>query len=185
MESLCGKLLLASPRLVDPNFFRTVILIGEHSEGGALGVVLNQPATAEVGDAVPDLEWLTNATDPLYIGGPVAPDSVIVLAEFDRGAPQFAAGLIVDNIGFIGANAEESKDQVAVATNATRVFAGHAGWMPGQLEEEIEDLSWIVQPPRPGEIFTAEPEKLWSSVLRRMGGEFALLSTMPIDPSQN
>lgn len=185
MESLRGNLLIASPRLVDPNFFRTVILVGEHTEQGALGVVLNQPATAEVGEAVPDLDWLTDMSDPLYIGGPVSPDSVIVLAEFDEPQPQFAAGIIIDNVGFIAANAENSKEQVAVATTATRVFAGHAGWVPGQLEDEIDELSWIVQPPLPGEIFTESPEQLWSAVLRRMGGEYALLSTMPVDPSLN
>ena len=66
-----------------------------------------------------------------------------------------------------------------------RVFAGHAGWGPGQLEAELEEESWIVEPPRREEIFSEDPEQLWAAVLRRKGREYALLSTMPPDPSVN
>ncbi len=90
MESLRGKLLLSAPNLFDPNFRRTVVLIAEHTEDGALGLVLNRPAETTVGEAVPDLEWIAgSAQDPVYAGGPVGPDSVIVLAEFDD--PDLAA----------------------------------------------------------------------------------------------
>src|SRR4029453_15827475 len=83
-ESLRGKLILASPVLRDPNFVRSVVLIAAHTEEGAMGLVLNRPAAATVGEAVPDLSWLAGDEEPVYVGGPVAETAVIVLAEFDR-----------------------------------------------------------------------------------------------------
>jgi putative transcriptional regulator len=91
-ESLRGKLILASPTLMDPNFARTVVLIAEHTEEGAMGLVLNRPAAATVDEAVPDLAWLTGDDAQVYVGGPVAETAVIVLAEFER--PEVAGALI-------------------------------------------------------------------------------------------
>ena len=104
-ESLRGKLLIASPTLVDPNFARTVILIAEHTEDGAMGLVLNRPATATVGEAVPDLAWLGDGDDPVFVGGPVAETAVIVLAEFAR--PDLAGALVDGDLGFIGTDADD------------------------------------------------------------------------------
>jgi putative transcriptional regulator len=184
MESLRGKLLLASPTLLDPNFARSVVLIAEHTEDGAMGIVLNRPATTTVTEAVPDLAWLTEEDDDarVFVGGPVAETAVIVLAEFDR--PDLAGALVEDDLGFIGTDADD-RDQLDGAVRRARVFAGHAGWGPGQLEDELAEDSWIVEPPRREEIFTADPQALWASVLRRKGRRYALLSTMPPDPSLN
>ena len=99
-ESLRGKLILASPTLIDPNFARTVVLIAEHTEEGAMGLVLNRPADATVSDAVPDLAWLADDDAQVYVGGPVAETAVIVLAEFDR--PEKAGALIDYELGYIG-----------------------------------------------------------------------------------
>jgi putative transcriptional regulator len=182
MESLRGKLLLASPTLVDPNFRRAVVLIAEHTEDGAMGLVLNRAATASVAEAVPDLGWLTDAEAPVFVGGPVSPNGVIVLAEFDD--PAYAAALVEGDLGFVPADADDA-DALAASVRRTRVFAGHSGWGPGQLEGEIAEDAWIVEAPRREEIFTDDPEGLWSAVLRRKGRRFALLSTMPEDPSLN
>jgi putative transcriptional regulator len=183
MDSLRGKLILASPTLTDPNFSRTVVLIAEHTEDGAMGLVLNRPAVTTVGEAVPDLAWLVgDAEASVYVGGPVAETAVIVLAEFDR--PELAGAIVDEDLGFIGTEADEP-EQLEGAVRRARVFAGHAGWGPGQLESEIAEDSWIVEPPRREEIFTSEPEELWASVLRRKGRRYALLSTMPPDPSLN
>ena len=95
MESLRGKLILAGPTLLDPNFRRTVVLIVEHTEDGAMGLVLNRPSTATVSDAVPDLDWLAESEERVYVGGPVAPNGVIVLAEWED--PQHAAVLVEDD----------------------------------------------------------------------------------------
>ena len=133
-------------------------------------------------DAVPDLSELADSGAPVYVGGPVAADSVIVLAEFDE--PSLAGVLLDDDLGFVGGGGGDLGD-VAGGVRRARVFAGHAGWGPGQLDGELEEESWIVEPPRREEIFSEDPERLWAAVLRRKGREYALLSTMPPDPSVN
>jgi putative transcriptional regulator len=182
MASLRGKLLLAGPTLKDPNFDRTVVLITEHTDEGAMGLVLNRPADAVVQDAVPDLAWVADGDDPVYVGGPVAPTGVIVLAEWSD--PAHAVVLVDEDLGFVPGDAEDT-DALAAAIRRARVYAGHAGWGPGQLEEELAEEAWIVEAPLREELFSAEPEGLWAAVLRRKGREFALLSTMPPDPSMN
>jgi putative transcriptional regulator len=182
MESLRGKLLLASPTMTDPNFARSVVLIAEHTEDGAMGLVLNRPAATTVEEAVPDLAWLASGDEQVFVGGPVAETAVIVLAEFDR--PEMAGALVEGDLGFVGTDADDP-DQLEGAVRRARVFAGHAGWGPGQLEDELAEDAWIVEPPRREEVFTAEPEELWAAVLRRKGRRYALLSTMPPDPSLN
>ncbi len=181
-ESLRGKLLLASPTLLDPNFVRTVVLIAEHTEEGAMGLVLNRPAASTVIEAVPDLAWLTGGDEQVYVGGPVAETAVIVLAEFDR--PDVAGALVEDDLGFIGTDADDP-EALEGAIRRARVFAGHAGWGPGQLEGELEEEAWIVEAPIPPELFPDDPATLWSDVLERKGGEYALVARMPEDPSVN
>jgi len=182
MDSLRGKLLLASPTMADPNFSRSVVLIAEHTEEGAMGLVLNRPAETTVAEAVPDLAWLADSDANVFVGGPVAETAVIVLAEFDR--PDLAGAIVEDDLGFIGADAD-APEQLDGFVRRARVFAGHAGWGPGQLEDEVAEDAWIVEPPRREEVFTEEPDDLWAAVLRRKGRRYALLSTMPPDPSLN
>jgi putative transcriptional regulator len=182
MDSLRGKLILAGPMLKDPNFDRTVVFITEHNEDGAMGLVLNRPSEATVGDAVPDLTWIADPDDAIYVGGPVAPNGVIVLAEWDD--PTQAVVLVEDDLGFVPGDADDP-DALAAAVRRARVYAGHAGWGPGQLEGEVAEEAWIVEAPRREELFSDDAEGLWPAVLRRMGREFALLSTMPPDPSLN
>jgi putative transcriptional regulator len=182
MDSLRGQLIIAAPTLVDPNFARSVVLIAEHTEEGAMGLVLNRPAGTLVDEAVPDLAWLSEFPEHVWVGGPVAETAVIVLAEWDDPAQ---AGAIVDgDLGFVGADADQP-EQLDGAIRRARVFAGHAGWGPGQLEDELAEEAWIVEAPRRDEIFCVDPEALWAAVLRRKGRRYALLSTMPPDPSLN
>ena len=182
MDSLRGKLLLAAPALKDPNFDRTVVYIAEHSEDGAMGLVLNRPSEAPVVDAIPDLTWVADSDDLVYVGGPVAPNGVIVLAEWDD--PSHAVVLVDDDLGFVPGDVEDT-DALAAAVRRARVYAGHAGWGPGQLEDELADEAWIVEAPLREELFSDDADGLWAAVLRRKGREFALLSTMPPDPSMN
>ena len=180
-ESLAGRLLLASTTLQDPNFARTVVLVGLHSEDGALGLVLNRPSTTTVASAVPQLEELVDSGEAVFVGGPVQSTSILMLAEFTDPA---AAGLLV--LGRIGLPAPDaSLEQLAAATSRIRVYAGYAGWAEGQLDAEIESGDWIAHDALPGDVFSAEPEQLWSSVLTRKGGRYALLARMPLDPSLN
>jgi putative transcriptional regulator len=180
-ESLAGQLLLASPTLLDPNFRRTVVLIGVHSEEGALGVVLNRPSTVTVEEAVPQLESAVAGDEPVFLGGPVQPASVVLLAEFAD--PEPAGMLVVGRIGFPAADTD--MDELAQATTRRRVFAGFAGWGEGQLDAEVDHGDWIAHSALPEDVFTDLPEELWSAVLTRKGGSYALLARMPLDPSVN
>ncbi len=180
VDSLKGNLLVAGPGLLDPNFHRTVVLVGEHTPEGALGVVLNRPSEATVDEAVPELTALVDGVEPVHVGGPVQPAAIVVLADFAQ--PEHAGTLVLDSVGFLPA--EVDPDELG-ELRRVRVFAGYAGWGPGQLDAELEEGSWIVEPALPDDVFTAEPDGLWSAVLRRKGGPFSLLSLMPPDPSRN
>ena len=181
MESLRGHLLVAGPALLDPNFARSVVLIGDHDEEGALGVVLNRPLPVTVHDAAAPLAGLVSVDEPLFQGGPVQPQAAVVLAEFER--LEDAGMIAFDSIGFLMGEVEE---EVTDRLRRARVFAGYAGWGPGQLEAELaEEGGWIVEPALPADPFTEEPNQLWSGVLRRKGGQYAMLATMPVDPSMN
>src|SRR5437764_11584409 len=103
MESARGQLLIAGPALLDRNFWRTVVLMVEHNPEGALGLVLNRPSETSIGDAVPQLDELLSSGDPLFIGGPVQPSAVIVLAQFEDRSD--AALLAFDDVGVLGTGA--------------------------------------------------------------------------------
>ena len=181
MESLRGQLLVAGPDLLDPNFHRCVLLVGEHGEEGAMGVILNRPSPVSVADAVPPLAELVDVDELVHVGGPVQPQAIVVLGDFHN--PGQAAALVLGSIGFLPGEIESAADVGSLAR--ARVFAGYAGWGPGQLESEIAEESWILEPGLPEDVFTKEPDALWSSVLRRKGGAFAVLALMPPDPRRN
>ena len=181
MKSLQGQLIVASPTLLDPNFFRTVVAIANHDDEGALGLVLNRPSETTVADAVPELAELVGDDDHVHIGGPVQPAAIVVLAEFED--PAEAAFLVTANIGLVGDGT--GLDSLDGVTHRRRVFAGYAGWGPGQLEAELDREDWIVDPARAEDVLTAQPEALWSRVLDRKGGQFRLVARMPLDPSLN
>ncbi|HET9437737.1 MAG TPA: YqgE/AlgH family protein [Gaiellaceae bacterium] len=180
MDSLKGQLLVAGPGLLDPNFWRTVVLVGEHSEEGALGVVLNRASETTVEEAAPELAQLADGMGRIHVGGPVQPSAVVVLADFVE--PPDDDALVVESVGFLPA--EVDPDELGELRRA-RVYVGYAGWGPGQLDGELDEGSWIVEPARADDVFTEEPEELWSTVLRRKGGPFGVLATMPPDPSRN
>jgi putative transcriptional regulator len=180
VQSLKGQLLVASPELVDPNFRRTVVLVGEHGDDGALGLVLNRTSGATVVEALPELTELVGVEGAIHVGGPVQPSAIVVLAEFEE--PERAETLVLDDVGFLPP--EVDPDDLG-ELRRTRVFAGYAGWGPGQLDGELREGSWIVEPAAPDDVFTLDPDELWSDVLRRKGGPFSVLALMPPDPSLN
>lgn len=181
MESLRGHLLVAGPALVDPNFHRTVVLVGEHGAEGAMGVVLNRVSSALVDDAVPPIAPLTGRDEPVYLGGPVQPQAVVVLADFAD--VEQAEVVVVENVGFLPGEIDEAS--AVGELRGIRVFAGYAGWGPGQLEAELAEGAWIVVPARGSDVFTSTPDTLWSDVLRREGGPLAILSLLPENPRVN
>jgi putative transcriptional regulator len=180
VESLEGQLLVASPSLLDPNFHRTVVLVTEHNDEGAAGLVINRRSPAAVSELVPQLEVLVDDGEQVWFGGPVQPNGVLVLGEFldpdDAAIPLFGA---------LGFPALDEPDDVVAVTSRRRVFAGYAGWGAGQLEEELDRDDWFLEPALPDDPFTDAPEALWSDVLRRKGGIYELVSRIPEDPSVN
>ncbi|TML00136.1 MAG: hypothetical protein E6G34_01165 [Actinobacteria bacterium] len=180
-HSLAGQLLLASPNLRDPNFARTVVLIGIHNEEGAMGVVLNRPSQTTVWEAVPALKDAVGEQEAVFVGGPVHPSSVVCLAEFED--PSAAAVLVLGRIGFPGHDVQP--ELLREVTARTRVFAGFAGWGEGQLEAEVNEGDWLSSAALAEDVFTDQPLRLWSNVLARKGGGFSLLARMPLDPSMN
>jgi putative transcriptional regulator len=181
MDSARGQLLIAGPGLLDPNFWRTVVLVIEHSDEGALGLVLNRPSETTVGEAVPQLEELVIPDEQLFIGGPVQPSAVIVLGEFEDATD--AALISFDDVGVLAT--ATSPEDLAAELRTARAFVGHAGWGPGQLDTEIERGDWILETARRDDAFSENPRGLWSAVLTRKGGSYALVARMPPDPSSN
>lgn len=181
---LTGKLLLATPMLTHPTFYRTVILLLDHAEHGALGVVLNRPSAIDVDGALP--AWQALASDPgrLYSGGPVSPDSALCLARVP-GDSREPAGLrrIFGSVAIVDLDGEP--DALHGVVGGLRVFAGYSGWSAGQLEDEIEEGSWFVVDSEPADAFSTAPEELWASVLRRQPGDLVYVASYPHDPEQN
>jgi putative transcriptional regulator len=173
-ESMRGQLLIASPQLAD-YFRRSVILVIEHTDEGALGVVLNRPTEATVADAVPRLAELAGEDELVRSGGPVQPEAVLALADFED--PADIGTAVLGTVGLLDPDRPDPRLQ------RLRVFAGYAGWSPGQLDEELEEGAWIVEPARPEDPFASDDQ--WISVLRRKGGGYALMTTMPDDPTLN
>lgn len=177
---LAGRLLVASPRLVDPNFARAVVALLNHDEKGAMGLVINRPTEIPVAEHLPD--WVVDRLVPpavVFYGGPVEQAVAIGLREsyHDASEEVFASG-----VSMIDLSDEEGGES---SSGGLRVFAGYAGWGPGQLEDEVEEESWIILPARAGDVFSSSPADLWGEVLARQGGQIALLASMPLDPELN
>lgn len=182
-ESVAGRLLVATPLLRDPNFARTAIFVAEHTLDGALGVVLNRPSDTEVTEVLP--RWGSVVASPavVFVGGPVSPEGALALARVGGGLPDRGFQPVVDGFGVV--DLETDPALLAPHLAALRVFAGYSGWGPGQLDGEIAEGAWYVLDGAPDDVFCSEPDVLWRDVLRRQGGELAMVSTFPVDPSLN
>jgi putative transcriptional regulator len=177
---LAGTLLISAPSLWDPNFRRTVVLIGHHDDDGAVGVVLNAVTDVPVAQAAPPLAPLVPEGEPVFLGGPVQPQGAVVLADLEH--PERLEVVALGSIGFLP---EDIDPEELGPIRRARVFAGHAGWGPGQLEAELEEGSWLLEPAVPDDVFHPEPSRLWEDVLGRKGRGFEVLRLMPEDPSTN
>ena len=205
-ENLAGRLLVASPQLVDPNFSRAVVLVLEHGGPGAVGVVLNRPMHVGVGEILLPWEELSGAAPPgvIFSGGPVSPDAVIGLAASGVDAVPPTPGAEPQSPPTSDEAGEESKsdwhtvvagvavvdlsvppDEQPVALRSVRLFSGYSGWDAEQLEGEIDEGAWFVLDALPGDILGAAPEVLWHDVLQRQGGKLAMLATYPPTPTVN
>ena len=182
---LAGSLLVATPSLEDPNFHRTVlVMLAFAPDEGALAVVLNRPNAVPVDALLPGWGDLTAPPDSVFVGGPVAPENFICLAELK---PEFAEGF--DGCSRIEgrlANLDLNRHpyEMAPGVERIRIFSGYAGWSAAQLEREIERGGWLVLPAG-DDVFTADPDGLWRRVLRRQGGHVALYANAPPHLSMN
>jgi len=177
-----GRLLVALPVLEDPAFARSVVLLIDHDEDGALGVVLNRASDVPARDAVDSLIELISAPDVLFGGGPVEPDALVAIGQAMDGVGQtdttFVEGLRLVDL-------DQDPVIAGVELSQVRLFAGYAGWAPGQLEHEIWNGAWVVVDVEPSDVFTPAPETLWTQVLARQPGTLRLLAQFPPDASLN
>jgi putative transcriptional regulator len=193
-EHLTGHLLVASPRLADPNFTRRVILVLDHGDHGALGVVIDRPGGVAVGELLPQWHSLATAPAELFTGGPVARNALIGLVRLTSRPDPSEAGhleqsgwrLLVDADRPVG-TVDLSSDPALIGDSivGARLFSGYAGWDSDQLEEEIEEGSWYVVPAEARDPISADPEGLWRRVLRRQGGALTVVAGFPEDPAMN
>ncbi len=179
-ETLAGRLLVAAPSLEDPNFHRTVVLLFDHDEDGAVGVILNRPGPQDVGGLLPAFEDVAAHPRVIFGGGPVTPEGVLCVAK--GGAPDNRRfKRFQGDLGVLGLE----DDQPGEGIDLVRLFHGYAGWGPGQLEDELTAGAWFVLDASPQDAFSETPEELWATVLRRQGGDLAMLAFMPEDVSTN
>lgn len=190
-STLTGRLLVAAPLLQEDSFRRSVVFVVDDADDGTLGVILNRPLELPVAEVVTDWGAYASAPAVMFSGGPVGTDSGIALgtAAPDEAPPGWAplegtsAGPALAGVGMVDLDAPT--EILGASLGALRVFAGYAGWSAGQLAGEIDDGAWYVADAFTDDLFGGSPETLWSRVLRRQGGELALLSTYPDDPTMN
>lgn len=180
--SLRGRLLVASPALMDSSFHRTVVLLIEHGEEGALGVVLNRATELPVGEPLPAWEPRAAAPAVVFVGGPVQRSSAICLGRASSAVRTQSWAPVFADIGTVDLN--QHPDQLP-EVGAVRVFAGHAGWGALQLEDEVDEGAWVVCDAIAGDVVDPDPDGLWARVVERQSGVVSLLSRFPADPRLN
>ena len=182
-----GRLLVAAPLLADPNFDRTVVLMVEHSQDGALGLVLNRPSEHDVAGILHAWAALSAPPPVIFAGGPVEPGGLVGLAQVGRisGPLEGTAGFtpVLDGLGTVDLSLAPSEIEVPLAS--VRLFAGHAGWGPQQLDGELDVGAWIVVDALPDDGFDPQPAGLWRRVLARQAGTLAWLADYPQDVLAN
>jgi putative transcriptional regulator len=192
---LDGQVLVAMPGMMDERFARSVIYICAHSAEGAMGIILNRPA-ANVNmpdllvqlEIVPEIERIRLPQKvgamQVLMGGPVETSRGFVLHSPDFHIEQ--STLPIDDSVCLTATIDILRAIAAGRGPANAVLAlGYAGWGAGQLEAELGEPSWIVVPAEPEDAFAGDPDELWRSVLRRKGGKYRLIASMPFDPNLN
>jgi putative transcriptional regulator len=161
-----GVVLVARPELGDPNFRETVVLVTRHPGGGAAGVILNRPTRVPVSQLLPEHEGLRGRTDRLFAGGPVAPRSLV--AVFRSGTRAEGALRVLPDVYLtLDGGVLDGLLRRPDAPRELRLYAGYAGWAPGQLEAEIAREDWYLLAPDADTIFRADPLTLWRELLRR------------------
>ncbi len=183
MSSWAGRLLVATPTLLDPHFLRTVVLLLQHSDDeGALGVVLTRPTGTDLDEVLPGWSGVARTPTVVFGGGPVAPTAAVCVGRLAKvGHPATGWAPLPDPL--LGTVDLDHGPWEGLAE--VRVFAGYAGWGSEQLEGEVAAGAWWVLDALPGDAFTPRPELLWAQVLRRQGPPLAFAVTYLADPTLN
>ena len=178
-----GRLLVSTPQLDDGVFHRSVILMLQHDDNGAQGVVLNKPMGAEVDAVLPG--WGEHIASPqtLFQGGPVQLDSALGLVMVSDDDLPPGSQRLFGSVAII--DLDTPPLLVMPEVGGLRIFAGYAGWSAGQLEGELRRGSWFVVDSLPGDLLTADPDHLWAQVLLRQRDELAFVAYYPSDPELN
>jgi putative AlgH/UPF0301 family transcriptional regulator len=179
-----GMLLVAMPALTDPTFAGTVVYVLDRSDSGTLGVVLGRPSQVEIRDVLPG--WCDLAVEPgvFHVGGPCETDTALCLATSPAAEPAAALRRVAGDVYLVDLDSDPA--ELEGRLTVLRVFAGYAGWSPGQLDGEIADGAWACVPGGPADVLgdLAGPQ-LWRQVMGRQTGRLAVLATAPADPSAN
>jgi putative transcriptional regulator len=183
VNSLAGKLLVATPRLLHPSFYRAVLFVLDHDEDGALAVVINRPSQLPLSVVLP--RWAEAVVEPplLFSGGPVSEEAALALGLALGEGPALGFKRLTGNYGLV--DLDVLPEALVGDLSGLRVFSGYAGWGEGQLEAELAEESWYVVEALPGDVLCSDPDQLWRAVLRRQPGEMAYLATYPDDPTMN
>jgi putative transcriptional regulator len=176
--TLAGQLLLAHPVLRDPNFKRTVILLSVHNADGAMGVVLNRPLDKQLGELTTEFAFGPLAGVPLYCGGPVEPEQLIIVSW------QWLKTESAFQLQF-GLEPEKAAGLVGAPDITLRAFLGYAGWGKGQLENEMKHDTWLATPVEGGLLEQSDGIPLWRSILVSIHPDLKLLANEPEDPTVN
>jgi putative transcriptional regulator len=178
-----GTLLAALPALIDENFAQTVVLLLDHDEEGSLGVILNRPTDVVAAEVLPSVVALAGSHAPVFAGGPVAPQNAIAVGALPAQEPDpLWFRRVFADIGLVDVEALEDG---SATVDQLRVYAGYAGWSPGQLEAELAEGAWYVLPLQRSDVFSAEPLELWRAVFRRQPAPLSFLATWTDDPDTN
>ena len=181
-----GALLVAMPSLTDPTFAGSVVYVLDHSDSGTVGVVLGRPSQVEIHDVLSGWSGLAVEPGVFHVGGPCEADTALCLgtaavppSDEDDGLRRVSGDVYLVDL-------DSDPDDVATQLTGLRVFAGYAGWSPGQLATEIAEGAWACVPGSAADVLspTAGP-RLWRQVMGRQTGRLAVLSAAPADPTAN
>ncbi|MGE3166340.1 MAG: YqgE/AlgH family protein [Planctomycetota bacterium] len=179
-----GSFLIAGPGLQDPNFCRAVVLLCDHNEDGSLGLIVNRPLRTRLAEVFPELSG-ESQLGYLHSGGPVETQRVMALRRSGQGHE--TDHNVVEQLKLVVA-VDELVTELTLDSGSfhdVRFFVGYAGWGRGQLANELKEGAWITRPATSALVFDVPPAQIWSRALRELGGYYALLAEMPLDPDLN
>ncbi|MEP7159858.1 MAG: YqgE/AlgH family protein [Dermatophilaceae bacterium] len=185
-DFLTGKLLVATPKITEQVFRRSVVIVLHHDAQGAHGLILNKPLGVGVDAVLPG--WSAHLTSPavMFQGGPVGLDTAFGLGWDTGNEDETATGGVQRVVGSIGVvNLDGEPGWIRARTEGVRVFVGYSGWSSGQLESEVAAHSWYVVDAQSIDAFTQAPHELWRTVLRRQPGRLSWVASFPDDPERN